>query len=343
MAVHIIAEAGSNHNGSVDLAFRLNAVAAAAGADSVKYQIIYPAGLYRSGDYAYGNYDIREVRKIREDGVMTDAEWHDIEADASARNIAFSASIFDVRGLELLCRLNPPYIKIASCDLNNVQLLRKVAAAGRKIVLSTGMSSLGDIEKAVSVLTGGGLAMNQLVLLHCVSSYPCSLNETNLAFLSALQSAFGTEVGFSDHTLGKEAACAAIALGATWLEKHFTIDRSLPGFDHKYAMEEAQFHDYVKAVRAIEESMSHKLSKIVSSEALTRVRARRGIYAGKNMPAGHIISEEDLVVLRPESQIDADDLDALIGCKLKKALNYHDEIMWADLSIEKHGVRGTLS
>lgn len=335
MSVHIIAEAGSNHNGRTDLAFRLNAVAASAGADSVKYQIIYPEGLYRSGNYAYGHYDISEVRRIRQDGVMSDAEWNEIAADASARHIPFSASIFDARGLDLICRLNPPYLKIASCDLNNIQLLRKVAAVGRKVVLSTGMSSLGDIEKAVSILVTGGLPTHQLVLLHCVSSYPCALAETNLAFLATLKSAFGTEVGFSDHTTESEAACAAVALGAGWLEKHFTVDRTLPGFDHKHAAEEKEFCEYVQAIRAMEESIRPKASKIASSEVVTRVRARRGIYAGRDLPAGHIIAEEDLAILRPESQIDADELDALIGCRLARALNFHDEVTWSDLILGK--------
>ncbi|MCB1090835.1 MAG: N-acetylneuraminate synthase family protein, partial [Verrucomicrobiae bacterium] len=172
MSVHIIAEAGSNYNGSVALAKELNGVAAAAKADSVKYQTIYPEGLYRPGEYAYGHYDIKEVWKIRESGVLSDEEWRAIAADAAERGIPFASSVFDTRGLDLICSLHPPFLKIASCDLNNLRFLREVAERGLTMVVSTGMSTLGDIEKAVATLAAEGIEGEKLVLLHCVSAYP---------------------------------------------------------------------------------------------------------------------------------------------------------------------------
>jgi N,N'-diacetyllegionaminate synthase len=320
MSVHIIAEAGSNYNGSVDLARQLNAAAAAAAADSVKYQIINTDALYRPGDYAYGHYRIEDIRAIRRRDELSDAQWTEIRADALTRGIAFSSSVFDTKGLDLLCSFDPPYIKTASCDLNNLRFLREVAARGRKMVVSTGMSTLADIEKAVSTLAKEGMEGGKLVLLHCVSAYPSALEDTNLAFLKTLRCAFGTEVGFSDHTLGREAACVAVALGATWIEKHFTTDHTLDGLDHKHAMEPGVFAEYVKAIRATEAALKPKVVKIGPAEAYTRQRARRGLYVSKDLPAGHVLTDADILIVRPESPIAADEIDAVLGCALKRSV-----------------------
>lgn len=321
MKVHVIAEAGSNHNGSLELAFALNRVARDAEADSVKYQIIYTDGLYRPGDYAYGHYDMKEVRRIRDEGAMTKAEWTEINNDAVALGIAFSASVFDTRGLQLLKKLSPPYVKIASCDLNNIRFLREVAEVGLPMIVSTGMSSLADIEKTVAALDRSGVGGQNLVLLHCVSAYPSKLEHTNLAFLATLRSAFGTAVGFSDHTITSEAACVAVALGATWIEKHFTTSCKLDGFDHKYALEPEGLKDYVASIRAVEQSMTPKVVKIGEAEAYTRQRARRGIYTARDLSAGTVLTHDDLLVVRPESQIPADEVDELVGMRLKEAVS----------------------
>ena len=335
MAVHIIAEAGSNYNGEVALGLKLNAAAAAAGADSVKYQIIYPEGLYLPGDYAYGHYDIREVRRIREQGVLTSEQWHSLCRDARERGLGFSASVFDTRGLDLLCEMDPPYIKTASCDLNNLRFLREIAARGRRIVVSTGMSSLGDIERAVGELHKEGVHGEKLVLLHCVSSYPTPLRDANLAFIDTLRRAFGSAVGFSDHTLGREAACAAVALGATWIEKHFTIDRTLEGFDHKHAMEPGELRDYVSAIRDVEASVTARVQKVGPAEADTRKRARRGIYAARDLPAGHVLTDEDLLIVRPEGPIPADAASGLIGGRLRQPLSAHSALSLAIVELSR--------
>ena len=320
MSLHIIAEAGSNFNGSVDIALQLNATAAAAAADSVKYQVINTDALYRQGDYAYGHYRIEDIRAIRRRDELSDKQWWTIHDDARARGIAFSSSVFDTQGLDLLCAMNPPYLKTASCDLNNLRFLREVAARGRTMVVSTGMSTLGDIEKAVSTLAKEGIEGERLVLLHCVSAYPSALSDTNLIFLQTLKNAFGTAIGFSDHSLGNEAACIAVALGATWIEKHFTIDHTLEGLDHKYAMEPLAFTNYVKALRETETSLKPKVQKIGPAEAYTRQRARRGLYVSKDLPAGHVLTNEDILIVRPESSIAADDIHLIVGRTLKKSM-----------------------
>ncbi len=329
--VHIIAEAGSNYNGSVPLAFKLNDCAVKAGADSVKYQVIYPEGLYRPGQYPYGHYDIKEVIKIREDAVLDDEDWLAVCLDARDRGIDFSASIFDRRGLELLCRFEPRYIKIASCDLNNLRFLRMVAERNVRMVVSTGMASLSDIEKAVVELDRAGVSGEKLVLLHCVSVYPSLLKDTNLNFIRVLRRAFGTDVGFSDHTLTTEAACVAVSLGASWIEKHFTLDKSLPGLDHKYAMDSEEFSNYVATIRATEEAVSPTLRKLTVAERDTRCRARRGVYVAKDLPAGHVLGSDDIAVLRPESEIAADKIDEIVGATLLRNLAAYEALGVGDL------------
>jgi sialic acid synthase SpsE len=320
MSVHVIAEAGSNYNGSVQLAKQLNGVAADAGADSVKYQIINTDLLYRQGEYAYGHYKIEDIRNVRRRDELSDEQWAEIRDHALEAGILFSASVFDSKGLDLLCSFDPPYIKTASCDLNNLRLLREIAERGRTMVVSTGMSTLGDIEKAVATLAKEGIEGERLVLLHCVSAYPSELGDTNLIFLQTLRSAFGTAVGFSDHTLGREAACIAVALGATWIEKHFTTDQTLEGLDHKHAMEPAAFIAYVKAIRETERAMQPRVIKIGEAEAYTRQRARRGLYAAKDLQVGHVLTNEDILIVRPETSIAADRIDEIVGIKLNRAL-----------------------
>lgn len=326
MPVHIIAEAGSNYNGSVDLACQLNAVAAAAGADSVKYQIINTDELYLPGQYSYGHYNIEDIRAVRRRDELTDEQWRSIRKDALDRGIAFSSSVFDSKGLELLCSMDPPYVKTASCDLNNLRFLREIAARCRRMVVSTGMSTLADIEQTVIALEKEGMTGDRLVLLHCVSAYPSALEDTNLTFLQTLRSAFGTAVGFSDHTLGSEAACIAVALGATWIEKHFTTDHSLDGLDHKHAMEPGAFVNYVGAIRATETALRPKAIKIGPAEAYTRQRARRGLYVARDLPAGHVLRSEDIMIVRPESPMPANCIDVVIGARLKRPLLAYDAL-----------------
>lgn len=331
MAVHVIAEAGSNYNGSVDLAFKLNDVAKNAGADSVKYQIIYPEGLYRTGEYAYGHYDIKNVLRTRQEGVLKDEQWRLIRDNALGIGIDFSASVFDTKGLNLLMEMNPPYVKIASSDLNNLRFLREVAARTGTMVVSTGMATLSEIETSVKVLEKAGISGEKLVLLHCVSSYPVELSDTNLAFIQILKQ-FGTAVGFSDHTLGTESACAAVAAGATWLEKHFTIDHYLEGFDHKYALEPGAFCDYVKAIRATAKSLTPKEQKIGEAEAYTKQRARRGLYVARDLPAGYVLANDDILIVRPENSITASQIDQVVGMMLTQALHANEPLSFEVLA-----------
>jgi sialic acid synthase SpsE len=312
--VHVIAEAGTNHNADVETGTRLIDAAADAGADSVKFQIIYPEGLYLTHLWQGDELVENEVVAIRRRGMLPDEGYARFARHAQARGIPISASVFDERSLALLESFDPPYVKIASCDLTNVPLLRQAAATGRKLVVSTGMASLAEIQTSVKALTDAG--HRDVVLLHCVSVYPCPTSEMNLGFLTTLRSEFGLPVGLSDHTEEDIAAPMAVALGATWIEKHFTLDRSSEGFDHAYAMEPEALTRYVAAIRAAEGAMAPRSEKTSPAEAETARRARRGIYAARDLAAGCVLTEDDLLVVRPEGAFSPQAYDDLLGRRL---------------------------
>lgn len=313
--IHIIAEAGTNHNGNLGKAKELVDIAVNAKADSVKFQIIYPWGLYLPGDYEYGHYDIKKVIQIREDGMLKDEEYDELAAYCKEKQIAFTASVFDERGLDLLLKFDPPYVKMASCDLNNIRFLKQVAERGKRMIISTGMSTMQDVEKSLNELAK--INFDDIVLLHCVSVYPAFLEKANVGFIKTLKETFGFPVGYSDHTGNSIAAAMALANGAEWFEKHFTADRTQEGFDHAYAMEEEGMTQYVKDLHDAEKAMIIPEQKISDAERYTRKRARRSLYAAKDLTAGSVIRDEDVLVVRPEGIMDADQIDLLIGAKLK--------------------------
>lgn len=309
--VHVIAEAGTNHGGQLETGKRLVDIAAEAGADSVKFQVIYPEGLYLPELVTDEGYVENEVFRQRADAMLADDDYRALAAHARERGLPLSASVFDRRGLDLLDELDAPYVKIASCDLNNVGLLREAASRGRTLVVSTGMSSLAEIEAAVAAVAAEGSA--DLVLLHCVSVYPAPTERMNLHFLVRLRETFGTPVGLSDHTEEGIAAAMAVALGATWIEKHVTYDRSASGFDHAYAMEPDAFADFVGAIRRGEAALAAPEEKVGAEEAAVRQRARRGLYAARDLSVGDVLAAADVLVVRPEGPLEPGDLPRVLG------------------------------
>lgn len=310
---HIIAEAGNNHNGSLKKAKQLIDIAKKAGADSVKFQIIYPEGLYLPGKYEFGKYDIAKVIEIRKKQMLKDDDYIELASYAKEVDISLSASVFDKRGLDLLASLKPEYIKIASCDLNNIRFLRQVAEKGIKMIISTGMASLGDIEKSLNALFKANFS--DIVLLHCVSVYPAKLSEMNLNFLTTLKNAFGFPVGLSDHTPNSIASCVALAKGAEFFEKHYTEDKTQEGFDHAYALEENELIQYVKDIRDSELALTTASKKIGDDERTVRKRARRSIYAARQIKQGEMLTDDNILVVRPEGVLDADQIDIVIGSR----------------------------
>ena len=298
---------------------RLADLALDAKADSVKIQIIYPEGLYlpelRRAD---GGYDTSEVFEKRRAMMLSDDEHRALAGHCRDIGLPFSASVFDLRGVRLLDELDAPYLKFASCDLNNSALLRAGAETGRRLVISTGMSTLGEIERAVMDVTGSGAT--DLVILHCVSAYPAKTAEMNLSMIRTLSSAFGFPVGFSDHTESSGAAAAAVALGATWFEKHFTYDRSAEGFDHAYAMEPTGLAAYIEEVRGVADALRPDPNKLRAAEVAVAPRARRALYVARDLKAGETVRAEDVVVVRPAGPMAPNRLDEVVGRVTSRAL-----------------------
>jgi len=324
--IHIIAEAGTNHNGKLETAKALADAAKQAGADSVKYQLIYPEGLYLPKFYKDGSYTENDVFKKRAAGMLSDKDYHELAAYCKDIGVPFTASLFDLRGLDLLESLDVPYFKTASCDLNNIPLLVKVAERGRKMVISTGMARLAEIENAVSAVFSTG--NTNVVLMHCVSVYPATLSIMNLAFIDTLRYAFGVPVGLSDHTENSLAAAVGVSKGVTWIEKHFTLDRKSPGFDHAYAMEPSLLKQYISDVRDCESACRSQLKKIQDPEAQVKSRARRGLYAARDIGAGEMLEMEDILIVRPEGPLVPADVIQVIGRVAERAIHQYEPLSY---------------
>jgi N,N'-diacetyllegionaminate synthase len=322
--IHIIAEAGTNHGGDPEVARRLIDAAAEASADSVKFQVIYPEGLYLPVTWEGGRAIPNETLEARRKQMLSDDDYRRLAAYAAERALPFSASVFDERGLDLLDSVDAPYIKIASCDLNNGPLLRAAAERGRTLILSTGMSTMQEVEQAITQVRVAGNV--DLVLLHCVSVYPCPTAETNVGFVTRLLEAFGIPVGFSDHTENSVASSMAVALGATWIEKHLTLDRAAEGFDHHYAMDPTQFARFVEDVRAASSAVAEPPSKLGEAERAVSARARRGLYAARDLEVGTVLTEADVLIVRPPAALGPNDLDGAVGRPLVRPLRRYEPL-----------------
>jgi N,N'-diacetyllegionaminate synthase len=314
--LHIIAEAGTNHGGELSKAKKLVDIAKDACAHSVKFQIINPDGLYLRKLWDGDELKDNEVFNLRESQRLSDEGWKECAAYCNEKGISLSASVFVSRSLDLLDSFNPPYIKIASCDLNNHPLIEEVAERGRTIILSTGMSNLKEMEKSVKVVESAGNA--KLVLLHCVSIYPSPIEMMNLDFIDTLKSNFGVEVGLSDHSESSLAAAIAVSKGVSWFEKHFTYDRGANGFDHAYAMEPNMLAQYVTDLQDCYKACQPKEIKLSETELIVRQRARRSLYAARALKQGHILTKDDILIVRPEGPLAPSQLKDLVGQTLSR-------------------------
>lgn len=323
----IIAEAGSNHNGDRALAFRLIDLAAQAGASSVKFQFIFADGLYLP-DYPESTgpdgpvYSPSAVYTQRQREEMPETDWQAIWAHAAQVGITVSASVFCDRGIALLKRLGAPYVKIASTDLTNHALIAKACASFARVIVSTGMATLAEIDAMVRMVRDSH-PETDLHLMHCVSAYPCPLADANTARVALLRQAFGLPVGYSDHTGEDISAAMALVQGASFFEKHFTTDRSLPGFDHAHALDGPALHSYVRHLRDAAESLTRPPASLSAREQVTKIRARRGLYAARDLKAGHVLTAQDLLYVRPSTAFQATDPAQLIGRKLAQDTPRH--------------------
>ena len=314
----IIAEAGVNHNGDLDLAKKLIDVAAEAGVDLVKFQTFNANRLVtrtaNKADYQTQNTNIYESQQEMLRRLELTEEMHtELIAHCAARNIGFFSTGFDIESINLLLSLGQNHFKIPSGEITNLPYLRHIGQFGKTVILSTGLATLGDIEAAIDVLEQAGTARAQITVLHCTTEYPTPMNEVNLRAMQSINSAFCVEVGYSDHTPGIEVAIAAVAMGATVIEKHFTLDRNLPGPDHKASLEPAELKAMVAAIRNIEVALGDGIKRVTPSEARNRPVARKSLVASKAIKSGDVFSSENITTKRPGTGISPMRWDEVMG------------------------------
>ena len=316
--VIIIAEAGVNHNGSLDMAKQLAYKAKEAGADYVKFQTGVPEKVIsrfaEMADYQKTNIGIKEsqldmVRKI----MLSQEDFKPLKDYCDSNDIKFMSTPFDLTSIDVLAPLRMDYWTIPSGEITNLPYLRKIASFHQPVILSTGMSSLGEIEAALQVLTDNGMSLDQISLLHCNTEYPTPYNDVNLRAMQTLKKCFGVRVGYSDHTKGIEVPIAAVAMGAEIIEKHFTLDKTLPGPDHVASLEPQELKAMVESIRNIEQALGSSIKKVSSSERKNIAIARKSIIAAKDIKTGDVFTEDNLTVKRPGNGINPMRWDEVIG------------------------------
>lgn len=312
----IIAEAGVNHNGNVEIAKELCKAAKSAGADAVKFQTwkteeIITKHVAQAGYQAENTKCVESQYDMLKRLELSYEQFADIKKYCDELGIMFLSTADEKDSLDFLVSLNIPYLKVGSGDIGNISFLRYVGSKKKPVILSTGMSNLGMIELSVNALKQGGA--KEIILLHCTTNYPCPYCEVNLNAMNTLKSAFQFPVGYSDHTVGIEVAVAAVAQGATVIEKHFTLDKKMPGPDHLASTEPQEFALMVKAIRNIETALGNGIKAPSESEIeISKVVIKR-IVAKHFIPKGKVITEEDICVKRNDLGVPAYFWDSVIG------------------------------
>lgn len=323
MRTLIIAEAGVNHNGDLNIAKRLVDEAAGSGADIVKFQTFNASRL--STPYAKkAEYQLEDVGGVETQYDMLrrlelkDEMHHSLIRHCAELKIEFLSTGFDIESVNFLSKLGQSRFKIPSGEITNLPYLRHIGRYGKPIILSTGMATLGDIEIAIETLEQAGTPRSGVTVLHCTTSYPTAMNEVNLRAMQTIQSAFGVAVGYSDHTQGIEVAIAAVAMGATLIEKHFTLDKSLPGPDHKASLEPSELAELIAAIRNIEVALGDGIKRPTENEAKNKEVARKSLVASRAIKEGEIFTAENITAKRPGTGISPMKWDEVLGKKAQR-------------------------
>lgn len=318
MKTIIIAEAGVNHNGSFDLAVKMIEVAAATGADYVKFQTAIPEEViscyapkaeYQKETTGSGESQLEMCRRIH----LPLSDYERLAAICHENGIGFMSTPFDLPSIDCLAALDMDYWKIPSGEITNLPYLRKVAAPGRKIILSTGMSQLDEVSEAVEILCKGGVRRDDIALLHCTTQYPTPYDAVNLRAMDALRGLNVGAVGYSDHTLGVEVPVAAVAMGAQIIEKHFTLDTTMEGPDHRASLDPEGLALMVASIRHIEQALGSGRKEVAEAERGNILIARKSIVARRAISAGEIFTEDNLTVKRPADGLSPMLWDTVIG------------------------------
>ena len=334
-SVVVIAEAGVNHNGDVALARELIDAAKSAGADAIKFQTFRTENIV-TRRAAMAGY---QRENLGEDGSQFEmlknlelafADFRNLDQYAADVGIEFLSTPDDDESLNFLVdALGMSVVKIGSGEVTNLPFLRSISLKAKPMILSTGMSSLGEVERALAVLRGD--SQRAVTVLHCTSSYPCDPRDANLLAMATMRDALNVPVGYSDHTLGAEVALAAVALGATVIEKHLTLDKRMKGPDHAASLDPAEFTDLVRLIRRVESSLGDGIKRLTPGESTTRALVRRRLVTARDVEKGAAISWQDLVFKRAESGIPVELADSVIGMLLTSNLPRDTPIEWSDV------------
>lgn len=335
--VLIIAEAGVNHNGDIDKALKLVELASQAGADYIKFQTFKTElniskkakkAKYQEKNTGLSETQFEMVKKLE----LSFNDFVLIEKKCKESNIGFMSTGFDIPSLDFLDRFSPEYYKIPSGELTNKPYLEHLGKLAKKVILSTGMADLNEIKKAIFILEKVGVNKNNIIVLHCNTEYPTPFKDVNLLAMLHIKKEIGVKIGYSDHTLGIEVPIAAVALGAEIIEKHFTLDRNLPGPDHLASLEPDELKDMVNGIRNIELAISgNGIKEASESEKSNKKIARKSIHIWKNLELGHILSYNDLIMKRPGDGISPMEIDSVLGRKITKKLTEDTKLEWEHL------------
>jgi N,N'-diacetyllegionaminate synthase len=319
----IIAEAGVNHNGDLNMAFRLVEEAASAGADIVKFQTFKTEKLV-SRDATTADYQVRNTGGVDRQAELlkklelTEADHLALIGHCRKHNIRFLSTAFDLPSVELLVRLHIDIFKIPSGEITNLPYLKRIGAMNRQVILSTGMSTLQEVADAIRVIVESGTTREKIIVLHCTTEYPAPYADVNLKAMATIKNEFNVAVGYSDHTPGIEVPVAAVALGASVIEKHFTLDRGLPGPDHKASLVPSELKEMVAAIRHIELALGDGVKAPAASELKNIAIARKSIHVARELCRGHVLTEDDLEMKRPGDGISPMKMSEVVGRKLRR-------------------------
>jgi N,N'-diacetyllegionaminate synthase len=316
--VIIIAEAGVNHNGDVNIAIELVDEAAKSGADYVKFQTFKAENLVteyaKKAKYQQQNGESGQTQyQMLKELELNEQSYQLIIKRCKQKNIGFLSSAFDLQSIEYLSKFKLPFIKIPSGEITNLPYLRKVASLNSKIFLSTGLSNMNEIENALSILIKSGAKKTEITVLHCNSEYPTPFEDVNLNAMKTIGEKFNVNVGYSDHTIGTCVPIAAVALGASVIEKHFTLDKNLVGPDHSASLEPKEFRSMVESIRSIEVAMGNGIKKISTSEKKNLKSIRKSIVASRLIKKGELFSEDNIDIKRPGNGVSPMKWDQVLG------------------------------
>lgn len=327
----IIAEAGVNHNGDINLAKDLIDIAASSGADMIKFQT-FKAKSLASNKAKKARYQIKntsenesQIEMLNQLELSKEAH-HELIDYCKLKKIDFFSSAFDIESLNLLKSLGLNYFKIPSGEITNLPYLKLVGSFGKPIIMSTGMATIDEIEEAMKILKLSGTSKKDITILHCNTEYPTPMSDVNLKAMITIRDFFKVNVGYSDHTLGGEIAIAAVALGAKVIEKHFTIDRNLKGPDHKASLEPQELNQMIRSIRNIEKAIGDGFKRPSNSEIKNKLIVRKSLVASKFIKAGELFSEDNITSKRPGTGISPMDLNNIIGKSAKKNFEADDLI-----------------